>query len=531
MSNGRKVLVTIAMLTGLLIAALDQTIVDTAFPKMIAELGGVSMFTWVITAYLLASTAIVPMVGKLSDIYGRKLFWMLGIAIFVGGSVLCGQSQSMTQLIIFRGIQGIGGGMIMPVVQTIIGDMYSGERRARMQGLFTGVMALGSMVGPLVGGWIVDHFHWKYIFLINIPTGALALLLSAWSLKELPVTRGRRVDWLGSSLSFMTIATFLLALQGGGDQWAWGAWQSLALFGTSAVSLVLFVITELRVAEPILDLKLFANRTFAVISLIAFVVGAGMFGGIVFFPWFIQGVVGASATSSGTVLLPMTIMMMIGALLGGRIARRLEYRWQVGVGLAIVSAGFLAATRFSAATTLWEARAAIMLLGFGMGLVQPIITVAMQQAFGRDRRGTVTAAATFFRSVGSAVGVTLFGLLFNSQMSRQFDLLLAPKLRALPQAVTAGFSALAEKPSDLVQVLLQPHLQERIPGTVADTIRTMMTLSIHPVFWAAAILVACGAAAAQLLGRESLATQAKRLQELDQSSSTTVPELPSTRTR
>lgn len=198
------------------------------------------------------------------------------------------------------------------------------------------------------------------------------------------------------------------------------------------MSLVLFVRHELRVPEPILDLRLFADRTFTVTSLIAFFMGAGMFGAIMFFPWFIQGVVGASATSSGTVLLPMTLMMVVASVLGGRIARRLQYRWQIGIGLLLMSTGFLLATRFSLATTLWQARAAIMFLGFGVGLVMPILTVAVQEAFGRDRLGTVTAASGFFRGIGATVGVTVFGILFNNQMSRQFDLILAPKLAALP---------------------------------------------------------------------------------------------------
>lgn len=517
MSRTQKVLITIAMMVGLLVAALDQTIVDSAFPRMIAELGGVSMFTWVITAYLLASTAIVPMIGKLSDIYGRKLFWMLGITIFVGGSVLCGQSRNMTELIIFRGIQGIGGGMIMPIAQTIIGDVYTGEQRAKMQGLFTGVTALGSMIGPLTGGWIVDHFHWRYIFLINVPTGALALLLSAWSLERATKGKGRKVDWMGSLLSVIGVAGLLLALQGGGDYWAWNSWQSFLLFITSGVAVGLFVRNELHVPEPILDLKLFTSRAFTVVSLIAFILGAGMFGAIVFFPWFIQGVAGASATSSGTVTLPMTVLMLIGSVLGGQVARRLEYRWQMGGGLLIVGAGFYLATRFSLTTTLWQARAAIMLLGFGIGLVQPILTVAVQQAFGRERRGTVTAATYFFRSVGSTVGVTGLGILFNNQMTHQYRLLLARKLAGLPQAAVETLGGLAARPSNLVQILLQPKLQAELPApvrpTLVETIKSMMASAIHPIFWTSFVVMIVGVLIVQFLGHESLATQANLRRE------------------
>jgi EmrB/QacA subfamily drug resistance transporter len=512
-------MITIAMMVGMLIASLDQTIVDTAFPKMISELGGVSMFSWVITAYLLASTSIVPVVGKLADMFGRKLFWNIGIVIFVGGSVLCGQAHTMTQLILFRSIQGIGGGMIMPIAQTIIGDVYSGEQRAKMQGLFTGVFALGSAIGPLVGGYIVDHYHWKYIFLLNLPTGIIALLLSAKALTNVAGARGRKLDWLGSVLSITGITALLLALQTGGDQWAWSSWQSIGLLGGSVMLLVTFALHELRAEEPILDLRLFANRSFATFCAIAFVLGMGMFGAIVFVPWFIQGVVGVSATNSGTVMLPMTVMMMVGSIAGGQIARRIAYRWQIGGGLLLVVTGFFLATRFTLTTTMWQARTAIMFVGLGLGLVMPLITLGVQQAFGRHMRGVVTSSTAFFRSVGATVGVTLFGVLFNKQMSAQYDLLMVPQLKVLPPALAAKLAELAAKPSDLVQVLLQKPLQALLPdqvrGAVLGTIKTMMADAIHPVFWSGLAVIAVGILLGQFLGRESLSAQIDRQAQLN----------------
>lgn len=504
------------MMVGMLIASLDQTIVDTAFPKMISELGGVSMFSWVITAYLLASTSIVPMVGKLADIYGRKLFWNIGIIIFVGGSVLCGQAHTMPQLILFRAIQGIGGGMIMPIAQTIIGDVFSGEQRAKMQGVFTGVFALGSALGPLVGGYIVDHLHWKYIFLINLPTGIIALVLSSVALTNVTNNKGRKIDVMGSFLSIVGITAALLALQTGGSEWAWGSWQSLSLFGGSILFLALFVRNELRVPEPLLDLRLFANRSFATFCGVAFILGAGMFGAIVFVPWFIQGVVGVSATSSGFVMMPMTIMLMVGSISGGQLARRIEYRWQIAGGLLSVILGFFLATRFGLTTTLWQARSAIMLIGLGLGLVMPLITLGVQTAFGREMRGVVTSATSFFRSVGATVGVTVFGIIFNKQMSHQFDLLMAPKMKGVPPQFAEAFAKLAEKPADLVQVLLQKPIQEMIPLPLRQpfmqTIKEMMASSIHPVFWTGLCVIAVGILVGQFLGRESLTAQLKRQQ-------------------
>jgi EmrB/QacA subfamily drug resistance transporter len=509
------------MMVGMLIASLDQTIVDTAFPKMISELGGVSMFTWVITAYLLASTSIVPVVGKLADIYGRKFFWNVGIIIFVGGSLLCGTANTMPQLIAYRSIQGIGGGMIMPIAQTIIGDVFTGEQRARMQGVFTSVFALGSAVGPLLGGYIVDHMHWKYIFLLNLPTGIAALILSQIALTNVINNKGRKIDWMGSFLSIVGITALLLAFQTGGEQWAWGSWQSIGLFGGSILFLVLFALNELRVPEPILDLKLFANASFATFSAIAFILGAGMFGAIVYVPWFIQGVVGVSATSSGTVMVPMTLMMMVGSIGGGQLARKIQYRWQIGGGLLCVIGGFFLATRFSLTTSLWQARIAIMFIGLGLGLVMPLITLGVQQAFGRSKRGVVTSATSFFRSVGATVGVTVFGIIFNKQMSHQFDLLMAPKIKLLPPQVAAGFSKLAEKPADLVQVLLQKPLQDMIPGQfrqpVMDAIKGMMANSIHPVFWTGLVVIALGVAVGMFLGTESLTGQIKRQAALGKS--------------
>jgi EmrB/QacA subfamily drug resistance transporter len=514
MTKRDKILITVAMMVGMLIASLDQTIVDTAFPKMISELGGVSMFSWVITAYLLASTSIVPMVGKLADMFGRKLFWNIGIIIFVGGSVLCGQAHNMTELIVFRGIQGIGGGMIMPIAQTIIGDVYTGEQRAKMQGVFTSVFALGSAIGPLLGGYIVDHFHWKYIFLLNLPTGVIALLLSAKALTNVTSGKGRKLDWLGSVLSVTGITAILLALQMGGDQWAWTSWQSIGLFGGGAALLVGFAFHELHVAEPILDLRLFVNRTFATFVAVAFVLGMGMFGAIVFVPWFIQGVVGVSATNSGTVMLPMTIMMMVGSFAGGQVARRIAYRWQIAGGLLLVVAGFFLATRFTLETTLWQARIAIMFIGLGLGLVMPLITLGVQQAFGRNMRGVVTSATSFFRSVGATVGVTVFGILFNKQMTIHYNELMAPQLKALPPAFAAKVGELAAKPSDLVQVLLQKPLQEMIPqqfrANFVGIIKTMMADSIHPVFWTGLVVIVVGILIGQFLGRESLTNQIRQ---------------------
>lgn len=511
MTKSQRNLTVASVMVGMLIASLDQTIVDTAFPKMISELGGVSLFTWVITAYMLASTAVVPVVGKLADMYGRKLFWLIGIAIFVIGSVLCGRSTNMTEMILFRAVQGIGGGMIMPIAQTIIGDVFTGEQRAKMQGLFTGVFALGSAIGPLVGGLIVDYFHWKYIFLINLPVGLGAVALAWFALPNGQGSGSRKIDWVGSLLSMVTVVSFLMAMQMGGGHWAWSSLQSIALFGTALVGLILFIINELKVEEPILDLSLFKNRTFTTFAALALLQGIGMFGAIIYVPWFIQGVVGVSATNSGTVSIPMTFAMLIGSVAGGQLARKLQYRVQLAGGLAVVIAGFYLATQFTIATSLWQARAAMMLIGLGLGLVMPLVTLGVQQAFDKSRRGVVTSATAFFRSMGGTIGVTTLGVIFNHQMKVQYDARIAPQLAQLPAQVVAGMAQIVQKPADLVQVLLQKQMQELIPEGIRpqmlQTVKEMMANSIHPVFWTGMGIIAVGILVGQFLGSESLTKQ------------------------
>lgn len=518
MQNRTKNLVIAGLMVGLLVSAIDQTIVDTAFPRMIVDLHGENIFTWVLTAYMLASTAIVPVVGKLADIYGRKIFYLLGLGLFVGGSMLCGLSQSMVQLILFRAIQGLGAGMLMPIAFTIVGDIFPGEQRAKMQGIFGGVFGLASIAGPKLGGWITHNFTWRYIFYINLPIGLVAATLMLLYYKE---SRGERrpIDWVGSVTVTAGIVLFLLATARGGDAWAWTSWQSLSLYGISVALLILFAIVETRVPEPVIDPKLFTNRTFSVMSLVGLVMGAGMFGAIIFVPWFIQGVVGVNPNQAGNVMTPMMLTMVVSSVLSGRLALRLPYRYQISAGFAIVAVAFYLMTHWSPDTTQLQATLSSMVLGLGLGQIMPMLTLSVQNAFPANRRGVVTSASTFFRQVGATIGITVFGVIFNHQMGSRFQVDLepilakaGPAITSLPVQAQAMFQEAVKNPQSLVQVLLHPEAQAAIPeafrGPFVLGIKLMMAESLHVVFWTGLGVVLLGLLLAQLLGNVSLQQQA-----------------------
>ncbi|HEY3369020.1 MAG TPA: MDR family MFS transporter [Symbiobacteriaceae bacterium] len=517
MDKRTKTLVTAGLMIGLLVAALDQTIVDTAFPRMIRDLHGEDIFTWVVTTYLLASTAIVPVVGKLADIYGRKIFYLLGMGLFIGGSMLCGQSQNMVQLIVFRGLQGIGGGMLMPIAFTIVGDVYPGEQRAKMQGLFGSVWGLAAVIGPKLGGWITNNYTWRYIFYINLPIGLAAGLLMFFFYRE---SRGMRrpIDWLGSVTVVAAITALLLGLEQGGNAWAWSSWQSIALLGGAGVLLLAFLFIETRVPEPVLDLKLFQNRTFAVMSIAGFIMGAGMFGAIFFVPWFIQGVVGVDPNQAGNVMTPTMLTMVVFSVVAGRLALKVPYRYQMGAGFAIIAAGFWLMSGWTPQTTLLQATLSTMVVGVGLGLMMPILTLAVQNAFPANRRGVVTSATSFFRSMGSTVGITVFGIIFNRQMSGQFTEKLAPTfakaaplLAQLPPEAAKFFQQAQQEPQLLVRILLTPEMQRAIPSALRAPfiggIKVMMSDSLHVVFWTGFAVVIVGLLAVQFLGNVSLKKQ------------------------
>ncbi|MGE5672888.1 MAG: MDR family MFS transporter [Mycobacterium leprae] len=509
MNKRTKYLLTTGIMIGLLVSALDTTIVDTAFPRMVAELHGEAIFTWVLTMYMLTSTAVVPMVGKLADMYGRRLFFLAGVALFVSGSVLCGLAGSMMQLIIFRGLQGIGGGMLLPAAYTIVGDIYPGAQRVTAQAFLSAVWGIAASVGPKLGGWLTQYYTWRWIFFINLPIGLIAIAIIFFGYKESGQRARQSVDWLGSMTITASTTFFLLALARGGVAWAWGGWQSLGLFGAAAAFLLLSVWVESRVPEPVLDPKLFRNRIFTVVNAGGLIAGAAMYGAIVFIPWFMQGINGVDPNQAGNVAMPMMLALGICTVLAGRLALKVPYRVLFSTGFVLLSVGFYLMTGWNVNTTLLQATLCSMAVGAGLGLIIPMLTPTLQNAFPASQRGVVTSASQFSRQIGSTIGLTLFGVVFNQQMARGLQQQLAG---AMPDGVARVFRQAVGDPQSLVRILLAKELQAALPAgvreQVVDGVKGMMAGSLQMVFWTGLLFVLVGLVATQFMGNAGLKQRA-----------------------
>lgn len=414
--NSQKVLVMVGVLLAMFLSSLDQMIVATSIPKIVRELNGLEHLSWVITAYLLSSTVIVPIYGKLSDIYGRKGFIISAIIIFLIGSICSGLSQNMFQLIVSRAIQGIGGGAIFANAFAIIGDLFPPAERGKWQGLTGGVFGLSSVIGPTLGGFLTDNFSWRWNFFINIPIGIVALFAIIFLMpKIVPHAKDRSIDFAGAVFLSITLITFLLGLVG--SQSGSDMISQLMLFATAFVSIVTFILIELEVKEPILPLDLFKNSIFTVSSILIFLTAIGMFGSILFVPIFAQIVLGVSATSSGAILTPMMLSIVGGSILSGQIISRLgKYRFQTTLGIAIVIFGLFLLSKMNISTTQAELVDRMIITGLGLGLTMPVFTLAVQNAFDHSKLGVVTASSQLFRSVGAVLGVTILGNLMNSKL-------------------------------------------------------------------------------------------------------------------
>lgn len=456
LSPRAKVLVIAGTLLGMLVSAIDQTVVSTALPRIIGELGGLSLFSWVFTAYMLTSTITVPVVGKLGDMYGRKPFFMAGIVIFTLASALAGLSQNMTQLIIFRGLQGFGAGAIMSNSFSIIGDLFPPSERGKFMGLFSAVFGLASVAGPTVGGTITDNLSWRWVFYVNIPVGAVALSVLWYGFPWVRGGQRSRVDYLGAAMMTLAIVPLLLALVWGGDQYAWRSPQIAALLALAGGAAIAFVQVEARAAEPILPLELFRNRVFQVTTVVTFVSGIGMFGAISFMPLFIQGALGASATNSGTVVLPMMLGMVVSSFISGQVIARVgRYRVQFIIGNMVLVAGMFLLSRMTEETSRLTASVNMVVVGAGIGLGFPILSLAVQNALPHRLLGVVTSSTQFFRQIGGTLGVAIFGTLVNTHLREN-----------LAQNLPADVTSMA--PPDLImrladpQVLLSPAALEQL---------------------------------------------------------------------
>src|SRR5216683_5259314 len=411
-SRGRIIAILIGVILGMLLAALDQTVVGTALPRIVASLGGFNHYAWVVTAYLLASTVSIPLYGKLSDIYGRRLFFLGGMVIFLAGSALAGTSQDMTQLIIYRGIQGLGAGALMPIVQAIIGDIFPSAERGKWQGLIFAAFGLTTIIGPTLGGWITDNWGWRWVFYVKMPVGIIAILTAGFVMPKLVNRRQHIIDYLGVVTLIAGTVPLLLAFSWAGTQYAWGSWQIIGLFIFSAVMLVTFFWLETRATEPIITPRLFKNSIFLVSVIAMFLLSAGMFGAILYLPLFVQGVIGDSATNSGVVLTPMMLGFMFSSLVGGQLLSRTgRYKILAIFGFSVAAVGMFLLSRMSATTSNGLISLNMIVTGLGIGVMMSLFTIVVQNAFPFRQLGAVTAGLTFFRSIGSTIGVAVMGSL------------------------------------------------------------------------------------------------------------------------
>ncbi len=433
----RQLVLTLAgVMMAMFLASLDQTVVGTAMPRVIADLGGFDRYTWVTTSYMVASTTVVPIVGRLTDMYGRKWFFVAGIAVFLVGSVLSGLSQSMGQLIVFRAFQGLGAGVMMANAFVTIGDLFPAKDRGKYSGLMSAVFGLSSVVGPMLGGFVTDSLSWHWVFFINLPLGVPVVALFIRFFPQTGVSGLKhKVDYLGMVTLVLSIVPLMLALSWGGVQYDWGSPQVVGALALAAVMAVLFILVELRAAEPILPLDLFRNGVVSVSMIAIFLTGFGMFGAIVFVPLFFQGVLGASATSSGSFLTPMMLGVVAGSILSGQALSRWggRYRAQGLIGLAIVAVGMFALSRISVDTTHAHAVAGIVTIGFGMGITFPVFTIAVQNAVPYRIMGVATSSTQFIRSVGGSVGLAILGAFMVRQFSSGLATAIAEPVRlAMP---------------------------------------------------------------------------------------------------
>jgi EmrB/QacA subfamily drug resistance transporter len=413
-SIGRILAIYAGLMVTLLLAALDQTILATALPRIVGDLGGLTQYSWVFTAYLLATTVTVPIYGKLGDVYGRRPLFIIAICIFLIGSALCGLAQSMTQLVVFRAIQGVGAGGLIPLALAVIGNIVPPRDRGRYQGLIGAVFAAASIIGPAIGGFIVDNTTWRWIFYVNLPVGGLALLVIWITMPRRRDVSPRSIDWIGAFVLALGTTALLLGLVWGGRQYAWGSAHVLIALGAAVVLLTAFGFWERRVEEPILPFDILQNRIVLSSVLCMGLIGMAMFGTIVYVPLFVQGVIGTSATSSGVVLTPLMLGAVTTSFLSGQwVSRTGHYRGNALVGPLILAAGMILLWRMDVNTTNGEAARNMVVAGIGIGSMMQVFVLSVQNAVRRQQMGSATALTQFARSIGATVGVTVMGVIVN----------------------------------------------------------------------------------------------------------------------
>jgi EmrB/QacA subfamily drug resistance transporter len=457
-----------ALMLSIALVALDSTIIATAIPSIVRDLGGFSRFPWLFSIYLLTQAVTVPLYGKYADVIGRKPVLLFGIGLFVLGSVLSGFAWSMTALIVFRGLQGLGAGAVQPISMTIVGDLYSVAERAKVQGYIASVWGVSSVLGPTLGGLFAQYGSWRWIFFVNVPVGALAVWMLVRNFHENVVHREHTIDFLGAALLTLGCSLLILGLLEGGVAWGWGSPQSLLVLGGGLIAVVAFVQVERRAVEPVLPLWVFRHRTLVSGNLAAMMVGALLIGLSSYVPTYVQGVLGTGALVAGFALAALTVGWPIAAAFSGRIYLRIGFRDTAVIGGVVVILGAVLVALLTASSAVWQVGAACFVVGVGLGLSNAPIVVAVQSVVGWESRGVVTGTNMFSRSIGSAVGIAVLGAIANAT--------LANRLEHVPAALHGRLPA----NPDATSLVLGGHTGE--PTVVAAFLRSALFDATHHVF-------------------------------------------------
>jgi EmrB/QacA subfamily drug resistance transporter len=475
LAHRRVMLVLVALMLGMFLASLDQTVVSTALPTIVGDLHGASHLTWVVTAYLLSSTVSTPLWGKLGDQYGRKVFFQASIVIFLIGSALSGLSQSMFELIVFRSLQGLGGGGLMIGAQTIIGDVVSPRERGRYMGMFYAMFGVTTVIGPLIGGLFVDYLSWRWIFYVNVPIGAVALFVTATSLPAALGGVHRVIDYLGTALLALAATALVLFTSLGGTSYPWGSPVIVVMAVGGVVLTALFVLAERRAAEPVVPLALFRNRVFSAASAIGFVLGFAMFGALTFLPLFLQVVKGVSPTVSGVWLLPMMGGLLVASLGSGQlVARRGRYKVFPVVGGALMTVGLYLMSLVGPATSQLAMGGAMLVFGLGLGFVMQVLVVAVQNAVPYEQLGVATSGATFFRMIGGSFGAAVFGAFFSN--------LLGGNLARYLHGIRVPPSMIAQADNPALLAKLPAPARHGVVLAISHTVQTLFVIGVPIAF-------------------------------------------------